>query len=138
MSAICYTHGETGPAPGRQSITAVEEYLEFFEDSGAIRIKGHRIGLEHVLEQYKVGKFAEEVARYFPSLSLEKIYAALLYYFHHQEEMEQYLRDYEELGRRMQAEAEANPSPVSQRMRTLWREMREEKEKRRANEVSAL
>lgn len=115
-------------------MTAVEDYLETFEDTGAIRIKGHRIGLEHVLEQYKAGKSAEEIARYFPSLSLEKIYAALLYYFQHQEEMEQYLRDYEELGRRMQVEAEANPSPVSQRLRKLWREMQEEK--RRATAAS--
>ena len=108
-------------------MTAVEDYLEFIEDSGAIRIKGHRIGLEHVLEQYKAGKSAEEIARFFPSLSLEKIYAALLYYFQHQDEMERYLRDYEELGRRMQAEAEANPSPASLRLRKLWRQMQEEK-----------
>lgn len=100
----------------------LEDYFEFSETPRVIRIKGHRIGLEHVLEQYKAGKSAEEIARYFPTLSLEQVYAAILYYLHYHEEVEEYLREYEDLGRRMMATSDANPSPASLRLRELWRQ----------------
>lgn len=116
-------------------MTAVEDYLEFFEDTGAIRIKGHRIGLEHVLEQYKAGKSPEEIARYFPSLSLEQIYAAILYYFANRDTVDAYLQRLDEITRELIAKSDANPSAASLRLRKLWREMQEEK--RRANEVPA-
>ena len=53
----------------------VEDYFEFEDD--AIRIKGHRIWLEHVLEYYLSGYAPEEIAREFPGLSLDKVYAAI-------------------------------------------------------------
>ena len=99
----------------------LEDYFEFSESPHTIRIKGHRIGLEHVLEQYKAGKNAEEIARYFPTLTLEQVHAAILYSLHYREAIEEYLREYEVLGRRMMAESDANPSPASLRLRELWR-----------------
>lgn len=99
----------------------LEDYFEFSETPRVIRIKGYRIGLEHVVEQYKAGKNAEEIARYFPTLTIEQIHAAILYYLHYREAVEEYLREYEELGRRMMAESEAHPSPASLRLRELWR-----------------
>lgn len=111
----------------------LEDYFEFSESPHPIRIKGHRIGLEHVVEQYKAGKNAEEIARYFPTLTLEQVYAAILYYLHYHEAVEEYLREYEELGRNMMAESDADPSPASLRLRELWRQRQEEK--RRADAV---
>lgn len=57
----------------------LEDYFDFCE-SGDIRIKGHRIGIEHVIRLYQQGYQAEQIATYYPNLSLEKIYATLTYY----------------------------------------------------------
>jgi uncharacterized protein (DUF433 family) len=112
----------------------LEDYFEFSETSRVIRIKGHRVGLEHVVEQYKAGKSAEEIGRHFPTLTLEQVYAAILYFLHYREEVEEYLREYQQLGRRMMAESDANPSPASLRLRELLRQRQEEK--RRAGRVA--
>jgi uncharacterized protein (DUF433 family) len=50
--------------------------------TGAIRFKGHRIGLEHVLAYYRQGYTAEGISHEFPGLSLEAVYAAITLYLH--------------------------------------------------------
>jgi uncharacterized protein (DUF433 family) len=60
-----------------------EDYFDFFENPYAIHIKGRRIGLEHVVERYKDGQTAEQIAAYYDDLPLESIYAAILYYLHY-------------------------------------------------------
>lgn len=112
----------------------IEDFLDFTDQPSAIRLKGHRIGIEHVLELYKEGRRAEEIAATFPSLPLEAVYASILYYLLNRSSIDAYLRDYEELGRRMMAEADARPSPAGERMRELWRARRGEK--RSADAVS--
>ena len=49
----------------------LEDYFDFLSPDD-IRIKGHRIGFDNVLELYLDGYTAEEIAQYYPSLSLEK------------------------------------------------------------------
>lgn len=105
----------------------LEDFFDFSEQPYAIHIRGHRIGLEHVLEQYRAGKSAEEIARFFPSLRLEDVYASILYYLLNRQQIEAYLQNVEEIGRRMSAETDANPSPAGLRMRELWRKRQEEK-----------
>lgn len=112
----------------------LNDFFDFSEQPYAIRIKGRRIGLEHVIEQYRAGKNAEEIAKFFPSLRLEDVYASILYYLLNRPQIEAYLRDVEEIGRRMSAESDANPSPAGLRMRELWRKRQEEKQ--RADAVS--
>ncbi len=60
-----------------------EDYFDFLRPD-QIRIKGHRIGIEHVVELYHEGYSAEQIAQTFPSPSLEKIYAPITYYLHNQ------------------------------------------------------
>ncbi len=72
-----------------------EDLLDF-TDPDAIRIKGHRIGLEHILALYRDGYSAEEIAQEFPGLELEKVYAAIAYYLANQAEVEGYLRRIDE------------------------------------------
>lgn len=54
-----------------------------------IRIKGHRIGLEHVIERYHEGYSAEEIGQEFPGLEL--IYAAITYYLLNRAELDAYV-----------------------------------------------
>ncbi len=96
----------------------LEDYFDFLSPD-AIRIKGHRIGLEHVLEFYLDGYSAEEILREFPTLNLEKIHATLTYYWAHKAEVDDYLRRGREMAERAYQEWAANPSPVVQRLRAL-------------------
>ncbi|NJN65629.1 MAG: DUF433 domain-containing protein [Chloroflexaceae bacterium] len=70
----------------------LEAYFDFLE-SGDIRIKGHRIGIEHVVRLYREGFSPEQVAQHYPGLSLEKIYATITYYLHYQDEIDRYMAE---------------------------------------------
>lgn len=96
----------------------LEDYFDFLEPD-VIRIKGHRIGIEHVLKYYLEGYSPEQIAQEFPGLSLEKIHATITYYLHNQAAIDAYM---ERLDRWSEEEYQrylANPSPVVQRLRAL-------------------
>ncbi len=58
----------------------VRDYFDFIDDEN-IRIKGHRIYIDDVLEEYLFEcKTPEELLYRFPTLNFEKIHATLLYY----------------------------------------------------------
>lgn len=96
----------------------LEDYFDFLEPN-AVRIKGHRLGIEHVLEYYQAGYTADEIAREFPGLSLEKIHATITYYLCHQAEVDAYLTCLRELKEREYQEWLANPSPVIKRLQAI-------------------
>lgn len=104
--------------------TQLENYFDFVgseerdpQSSTIIRIKGHRIGIEHVLAYYREGYTPDEIAEEFPGLDLEKIYATITYYLSHSAEVEAYLiRQRERDEQAYQAWAD-NPSPLVQHLR---------------------
>ncbi|WP_225225326.1 DUF433 domain-containing protein [Komarekiella delphini-convector] len=59
----------------------LEDYFEFLNPDD-IRIKGHRIGIDNVIQYYLQGYSPEQILEELPSLNLEKIYATLTYYLH--------------------------------------------------------
>jgi uncharacterized protein (DUF433 family) len=65
----------------------LEDYFDF-EGSDMIRLKGHRIGIHHVVRLYRQGYSPEQIALEFPGLSLEQIHATLTYYLHKQTEID--------------------------------------------------
>ena len=103
----------------------LEEYFDF-QAPDDIRIKGSRIGIESVLYEYIYREQSPEaIAQRFPTLSLEQIYATILYYLHDREHVETYLADWLAWGRRMRAEQDRNPPPVVIRLRALRKEQQE-------------
>ena len=68
----------------------LKDYFNFNSEID-IRIKGHRISIQHVLNQYRQGKGTDELLHRFPTLSMEEIYATILYYLANKEEVEAYL-----------------------------------------------
>ena len=68
----------------------LQDYFDFNSEID-IRIKGHRIAIQHVLNKYRQGKGPDELLRRFPTLSMEEIYATILYYLANKEEVEVYL-----------------------------------------------
>jgi uncharacterized protein (DUF433 family) len=75
----------------------LEDYFEFekfdspYGPFERIRIKGHRIAIENVLSFYRQGVMAEEIQQvHYPSLTLEEVYATILYYLRNKEAVDAY------------------------------------------------
>ena len=97
----------------------IEDYFDFLA-SGEIRIRGHRIGIEDVLYEYIYQEMTPaDLAARFPSLSLEEIYAALLYYHRNQAVIDTYIANWLAFGDLMRAQQAANPTPVMIKLRQV-------------------
>lgn len=68
----------------------LEDYFDFLEPD-VIRIKGHRIGIEDVLEMYQRGYPPELIADEYGTLTYEEVYATLTYYWRNKAEVDAYL-----------------------------------------------
>ena|SRR5207248_1792577 len=101
----------------------LEDYFDFLAPN-AIRIKGHRINIEHVLYEYiHRGQTPEEIVKdTFPSLTLDKVYATILYYLRNKEEVDRYLTDWLEGYRTAREEAIRKNPEFYERMRRAWAE----------------
>jgi uncharacterized protein (DUF433 family) len=78
----------------------LEEYFDFLAPDD-IRIRGTRIGIESVLLEYlHNARTPEEIAARFRTVTLEQVYATILYYLHDQERVKAYLTDYLEWRKR--------------------------------------
>src|SRR5262245_44451094 len=96
----------------------VEDYLEFEDDE--IKIKGHRIYLQHVLfEHINRRQSVEQLVERFPTLTLEEIYAVLLYYQHNKAKCEKYLATILEHEQMMRDQQEADPTSLIHRLRKI-------------------
>lgn len=96
----------------------LENYFEFL-NSQDIRIKGTRIGIEVVIEDFLEGASPEEIAVRYPNLSLEQIYATVTYYLANREKMDQYIvAGWQEVEKAAQAQEE-NPPDFIKRLRRL-------------------
>lgn len=85
----------------------LEDYFEFekfptkFGEAERIRIKGHRISIEHVIDCFNQGMAPDRIQREcYPGLTLEVIYATIAYYLHNKQEVEAY----RERGKRIEEE----------------------------------
>jgi uncharacterized protein (DUF433 family) len=97
----------------------LEEYFNFLATDD-IRLKGTRVGIETILYDYIYrARTAEEIAKTYSSLTLEQVYATILYYLHNREAIAQYLTDWVEYGDRARAEQRQNPSPARVRLQQL-------------------
>jgi uncharacterized protein (DUF433 family) len=86
----------------------LEDYFDF-SDPRDIRIQGHRVWIQHVLRPYiDERKSPEQIALDLPTLSLDKIYATILYYLLNREAVTAYLND---LDGALEAARAAQPPP---------------------------
>ena len=97
----------------------IEEYFNFLAEDD-IRIKGTRIGIESVLDEYiNYNQTAESIAERFHTVTLEQVYATILYYLQNPEKVSAYLEAYLEYCRKAREEYEKNLPPVVVRLRAL-------------------
>ncbi|HLL79236.1 MAG TPA: DUF433 domain-containing protein [Ktedonobacteraceae bacterium] len=106
----------------------LEDYFDFLAEDD-IRLKGTRIGIETILYDFiHRQRTPETIAQSYPSLTLEQVYATVLYYLHNKEVVSKYLADWLEWGREMRKQQNANPSSESQRLRRIKEERQAYKE----------
>ncbi|MEY2978202.1 MAG: hypothetical protein RLZZ435_2341 [Cyanobacteriota bacterium] len=92
-----------------------------------IRIQGTRIGIETVLYEYLYrAKTPEEIHQSLDSLSLEQVYATILYYLHNRESINTYLADWLHNYYQAKKQQQENPSPARIRIRQLTSEQRKQ------------
>ncbi|MDQ6660533.1 MAG: DUF433 domain-containing protein [Chloroflexota bacterium] len=97
----------------------LEEYFDFLSEDD-IRLKGTRVGIETVLYDYiHRQRSPETIASTYPSLTLEQVYATVLYYLHNKEAVSKYLTDWLEWGREVRRQQAANPSSAIQKLRKI-------------------
>ena len=100
----------------------IETYFDFLAEDD-IRIKGTRIGIETVLDEYiHNGKTAEAIADRYHTVTLEQVYATILYYLQNPEKVGAYLEDYLEYCRKSREEYEKNPPSGVIRLRKILAE----------------
>ncbi len=92
----------------------LEDYFAFL-DPEDIRIKGTRMGIETILHDYiHRSRTPEEIAVSYVGITLEQVYATILYYLHNKEAVSAYLADWIEYGERARAEQAKDPVFLAQ------------------------
>jgi len=114
----------------------LEDYFSFLAPND-IRLKGTRVGIETILYDFiHRARTPEEIAQTYPSLTLEQVYATILYYLHNKEAVSKYVADWLEWGHQQRKAQELNPPPGILRLRKLKAEQ-EAKKKANESQVSA-
>ena len=97
----------------------LEDYFNFLEPND-IRLQGTRVGIETILYDYIFkARTPEEIEQSYRTITLDQVYATILYYLRNKEAVDKYLTEWIEHGDRMRAEQAKNPSPFTLRMRAL-------------------
>lgn len=96
----------------------LENYFNFLADAD-IRVKGTRIGIETILEDYLEGVSPEEIAARYRSLTLEQIFATLTYYLRNLEKVDAYMEAWRQYTDETSKEKDRHPSEVITRLRNI-------------------
>jgi uncharacterized protein (DUF433 family) len=95
----------------------LDAYFDFLA-SDDIRVKGTRIGIESILYEYiHRGQSPEAIAERFHTVSLEQVYATILYYLRDRERLNAYLVDWLAFSRSAHDQQAQNPPPIVLRLR---------------------
>ncbi|HEY7021278.1 MAG TPA: DUF433 domain-containing protein [Ktedonobacterales bacterium] len=108
--------------------TTLESYFEFLDGGETIRIKGHRVGIDLILERYKAGMSPEQIAEEFETITLEDIYATITYYLRHKQHLDAWLDDITSWTEQDIARHDANPSTAAVRLKALAQQQRNEQQ----------
>jgi uncharacterized protein (DUF433 family) len=114
-------------------IMRLQDYLDFLGPN-VIRLKGHRIGLEDIIEAHQDGESPEQIAAFYQTVTLEQVYGAITYYLRHRAETDEYIQRVNAIrDARIQA---AEPSDLTRRLRDRMDARERRVENERATEVS--
>jgi len=113
----------------------LEDYFDF-QSPDDIRLKGSRIGIEFVLDEFLSGKTVDDIALRYPTLSIEQIYATILYYHHAHDKVQLYYARYVTYCAKSRRDHDANPENRKMREK-LYARMAERADQAERMEQSA-
>lgn len=115
----------------------LESYFDFISDN-AIRLRGTRIGIERILQDYELGATAEEIVIRYPTLSLQQVYAAITYYLANREVVDAYLERVRRQREEAWEEQQRHPSEFVRSLRERLERQRQMflEERRQSTAVS--
>lgn len=73
---------------------------------GVILVCGTRVPLDTIVFEFKQGATAESIVEQYPSLDLADVYAVISYYLRHQNDVESYLEQRQQVTANIRAENE--------------------------------
>jgi uncharacterized protein (DUF433 family) len=119
--------GLSGQELTRERWEGEMEWNSYFDFLSAddIRIRGTRVGIETVLDDYLNGASPEEVAARYRTLTLEQVYATITYYLHNQEEVDAYLAQWRAYTEAAWEEQQRNPPEFVRELRERIQRKRE-------------
>ena len=95
----------------------LEDYFDFLAPDD-IRIKGTRVGIESILYEYIHRKLSpEEIEPKFRTVTLEQVYATIVYYLRDRETVGKYFANWLEWSHQQRKAQEMNPPPGVIRLR---------------------
>jgi uncharacterized protein (DUF433 family) len=94
------------------------------ESDGELRVTGTRIGLQHIVYEYREGANADDIVQRFPSLNLADVHAVLWYYLSHQAEVDAYIAQREVQADQLRSKVENKISATALRERIQTRAAR--------------
>jgi len=94
-------------------------YVEM-QSEDDIRVKGTRVGIEHLLSAYLAGSLPEEMAIEFPTLTLEQVHGIIAWYLRNRKDADAYLQRWQSRARRARSQQQLSGGPeIVQRLRRL-------------------
>lgn len=97
----------------------LEDYFDFLRPDD-IRLKGTRVGIETILYNFiHRSRTPEEIIQAYPTLTMEQVYATILYYLHNKTEVSAYLTDWLEWSHRVREDQQLNPPSFVVKLRKL-------------------
>lgn len=103
-------------------LLVTSEPLPFVTDAdGVVRIGGTRVTLDTLVAAFREGMTAEGIVEQYPSLRLPDVYLVIGYYLSHQEVVEAYLHDRQQLAAKVRRENETRFDPAGVRDRLMAR-----------------
>lgn len=84
------------------------EFLQS-DESGLIRLTGHRIGLEDVVHFFNEGSSPEMIVGQFPTVPLPLIYKVIAFYLENREKVDKYITQEQAAVERHRAAAPSGP-----------------------------
>lgn len=99
-----------------------DEYIQVCSPAD-MRVKGTRVGIEHILSAYLAGSLPEEIAVEFPTITLEQIHGVIAYYLRNQADVDAYVARWRNRSRKLRTEQAERAAPEAvQRLRRIAEE----------------
>lgn len=104
------------------SLQVAAEPVPLIRDAdGVLRVGSSRVTLDTVVAAFRDGMTPEGIVEQYPSLRLGEVYSVIGYVLNHTDEVENYLRDRQQLAEAVRRENESRFDPVGVRDRLLAR-----------------